>query len=72
MTAHVSPSFEARCEKAGASGFLPKPFNISDIEECLQSVFFDRDGSEGDGFESDYDDDTFTSHASGPVEMVQY
>uniref|UniRef100_A0A7S2YGA6 Histidine kinase n=1 Tax=Entomoneis paludosa TaxID=265537 RepID=A0A7S2YGA6_9STRA len=61
VTAHVSPAFEARCEKAGASGFLPKPFNISDIENCLRSVYGIRDGDERDGLDSDssvdFDDD---------------
>ena len=36
VTAHVSDAFEAECRTAGGADFLPKPFNISDIENCLQ------------------------------------
>ena len=35
VTAHVSDVFEAECRAAGGADFLPKPFNISDIENCL-------------------------------------
>jgi CheY-like chemotaxis protein len=36
VTAHVSDAFEAECRAAGGAGFLPKPFNIGDIENCLR------------------------------------
>ena len=35
VTAHVSDAFESECRSAGGADFLPKPFNISDIENCL-------------------------------------
>ena len=38
VTAHVSTSFVAECERAGGSGFIPKPFNISQIEKCFQNL----------------------------------
>ena len=38
VTAHVSPDFEAKCDEAGGSGFLPKPFKIEDIETCFRKV----------------------------------
>jgi signal transduction histidine kinase/CheY-like chemotaxis protein len=36
VTAHVSDVSEAECRAAGGVDFLPKPFNISDIGNCLQ------------------------------------
>ena len=36
VTAHVSDAFETECRAAGGADFIPKPFNISDIENCLQ------------------------------------
>jgi CheY-like chemotaxis protein len=36
VTAHVSDAFEAECRAAGGLDFLPKPFNIGDIENCLR------------------------------------
>jgi signal transduction histidine kinase/CheY-like chemotaxis protein len=36
VTAHVADVFEAECREAGGVDFLPKPFNIGDIENCLQ------------------------------------
>jgi signal transduction histidine kinase/CheY-like chemotaxis protein len=36
VTAHVSDAFEAECRAAGGADFLPKPFNIGDIENCLR------------------------------------
>jgi signal transduction histidine kinase/CheY-like chemotaxis protein len=36
VTAHVSDAFEAECRAAGGVDFLPKPFNIGDIENCLR------------------------------------
>jgi signal transduction histidine kinase/CheY-like chemotaxis protein len=36
VTAHVSDAFEAECRNAGGADFLPKPFNITDIQNCLQ------------------------------------
>jgi CheY-like chemotaxis protein len=38
VTAHVSPDFEALCEKAGGTAFLPKPFRIEDIEMCFRQL----------------------------------
>ena len=38
VTAHVSASFVGECEKAGGSGFIPKPFNIRQIEKCFQNL----------------------------------
>jgi CheY-like chemotaxis protein len=38
VTAHVSEEFKAECLKAGASDFVSKPFNIRDIERCLQKL----------------------------------
>ena len=39
VTAHVSDEFEKDCFKSGASGFLPKPFNIRDIENSLLKMY---------------------------------
>lgn len=36
VTAHVSDACETECRAAGGVDFLPKPFNVSDIESCLQ------------------------------------
>ena len=36
VTAHVSDAFETECRNAGGTDFLPKPFNMNDIENCLQ------------------------------------
>jgi CheY-like chemotaxis protein len=36
ITAHVSDAFEAECRAAGGVDFLPKPFSIGHIENCLQ------------------------------------
>jgi CheY-like chemotaxis protein len=38
VTAHVSSSCEAMCEKAGGVDYLPKPFNLEQIEKCFQLV----------------------------------
>jgi signal transduction histidine kinase/CheY-like chemotaxis protein len=38
VTAHASGEFETECLKAGASDFITKPFNIRDIERCLQKL----------------------------------
>jgi CheY-like chemotaxis protein len=38
VTAHASGEFEKECLKAGASDFISKPFNIRDIERCLQKL----------------------------------
>jgi CheY-like chemotaxis protein len=38
VTAHASEEFETECLKAGASDFITKPFNIRDIERCLQKL----------------------------------
>jgi signal transduction histidine kinase/CheY-like chemotaxis protein len=38
VTAHASGEFEKECLKAGASDFISKPFNIRDIESCLQKL----------------------------------
>jgi CheY-like chemotaxis protein len=38
VTAHASGEFEKECFKAGASDFISKPFNIRDIERCLQKL----------------------------------
>lgn len=35
VTAHVSDAFETECRNAGGADFLPKPFNLADIENCL-------------------------------------
>jgi CheY-like chemotaxis protein len=35
VTAHVSAVFEQQCALAGACGFLPKPFNMGDIQKCF-------------------------------------
>jgi len=39
VTAHASVEFENTCNQAGGNGFLPKPFNIRDIEKCFQLLF---------------------------------
>ena len=36
VTAHVSDAFETECRAAGGTDFLPKPFNIADIDNCLK------------------------------------
>jgi CheY-like chemotaxis protein len=38
VTAHASEQFETECLKVGASDFVTKPFNIRDIERCLQKL----------------------------------
>jgi CheY-like chemotaxis protein len=38
VTAHASGEFEKECFKAGASDFISKPFNVRDIERCLQKL----------------------------------
>jgi CheY-like chemotaxis protein len=38
VTAHVSTSYEAMCENAGGVDFLPKPFNLEQIQKCFQRV----------------------------------
>jgi CheY-like chemotaxis protein len=38
VTAHASEQFKTECLKAGASDFVSKPFNIRDIERCLQKL----------------------------------
>lgn len=42
-TAHVAKSFEEACLAAGGAdfhGFLPKPFTLQDIENCLDNIVF--------------------------------
>jgi CheY-like chemotaxis protein len=46
ITAHVSPSYEAICEKAGGVDFLPKPFNLEQLETCFQRVHAIRENME--------------------------
>ena len=41
-TAHVSESFQEECYQAGGSGFLPKPFNVQDIQNCLDHIVSKR------------------------------
>jgi signal transduction histidine kinase/CheY-like chemotaxis protein len=38
VTAHVLASVEAECVAAGGSGFVPKPFKLEEIEQCLRNV----------------------------------
>jgi CheY-like chemotaxis protein len=38
VTAHAGVEFEGVCRKAGGAGFLPKPYNIRDIETCFQRL----------------------------------
>jgi CheY-like chemotaxis protein len=38
-TAHVSPAFEVECSDAGGSGFVPKPFSLDIIKQCLRNVY---------------------------------
>jgi signal transduction histidine kinase/AmiR/NasT family two-component response regulator len=38
-TAHVSTDFEKECSDAGGSGFVPKPFNLDIIQQCLLTVY---------------------------------
>jgi CheY-like chemotaxis protein len=42
VTANASEQFKAECLKAGASDFVSKPFNIRDIERCLQKLQDDQ------------------------------
>mgnify|MGYP000382376738 CR=1 FL=1 len=42
VTAHASEEFKTKCLKAGASDFVSKPFNIRDIERCLQKLHAGR------------------------------
>jgi signal transduction histidine kinase/ActR/RegA family two-component response regulator len=46
VTAHVSSSYEAMCEKAGGVDFLPKPVNLENIEKCFQRVHSIREKME--------------------------
>jgi len=39
VTANASTEFETECYEAGCVDFLPKPFNVRDIEALLQSLF---------------------------------
>lgn len=48
VTAHVSHAYEVECAKAGGGGFLPKPFNISEIGDCLGKVRKMRESSRKD------------------------
>jgi signal transduction histidine kinase/CheY-like chemotaxis protein len=38
VTANASPSMKNECFEAGAHGFLSKPFNLRDIEKCLNEI----------------------------------
>ena len=38
-TAQVSADCEMECSDAGGSGFVPKPFNLDVIEQCLRTVY---------------------------------
>ena len=38
VTANAATEFETICRKAGASGFLPKPMTIRDVEQCFQKL----------------------------------
>jgi CheY-like chemotaxis protein len=42
VTAHASREFQTECLKAGAFDFVSKPFNIRDIERCLQKLHAGR------------------------------
>jgi CheY-like chemotaxis protein len=39
ITAHVSEEFEGKCRDAGGEGFVSKPFNVTDIKNCLKKVY---------------------------------
>jgi CheY-like chemotaxis protein len=36
ITAHVSDAYEAACRAVGGADFLPKPVNVSDVDDCLR------------------------------------
>jgi two-component system, sensor histidine kinase len=38
VSAHVSPTFEAECLRAGGSEFISKPFKVDQIATCLRKV----------------------------------
>lgn len=38
VTAHVSSAFEEECLKAGAIHYLPKPFNVGEIEKLFEKL----------------------------------
>jgi signal transduction histidine kinase/CheY-like chemotaxis protein len=38
VTAHASSSYVEECTKAGGIAFLPKPFNLRDVEKCFQNL----------------------------------
>jgi signal transduction histidine kinase/CheY-like chemotaxis protein len=38
VTAHASSAYQEECAKAGGVDFLSKPFNLRDIEECLDRL----------------------------------
>lgn len=38
VTAHVSHAYEVECTKTGGSDFLPKPFNVREIEKCFERL----------------------------------
>ena len=44
-TANAANSYEALCKEAGGSGFLPKPFNIAQVEKCLSDALQDIEES---------------------------
>jgi CheY-like chemotaxis protein len=39
VTAHAMNSFKNQCISAGGTEFLPKPFNIKDIEKLFQRLY---------------------------------
>jgi signal transduction histidine kinase/CheY-like chemotaxis protein len=39
VTAHASSSYELECAKAGGVDYLSKPFNLRDIEKCLERLY---------------------------------
>jgi two-component system sensor histidine kinase/response regulator len=45
LTAHASSAFEKECYDAGGDGFLPKPFDIKGIQECLETILFQSSSS---------------------------
>ena len=48
VTANVSPSFETACNNAGGSGFLSKPFNITELEKILRDTYMLREVEHSD------------------------
>ncbi|CAB9503407.1 Peroxide stress-activated histidine kinase mak2 [Seminavis robusta] len=38
VTAHALDHFKEKCQEAGGSGFLSKPFRLQDVESCFQKI----------------------------------